>query len=250
MADAVVALNQEIEATARKLGSTAVYRIPNGIAAECFTPPTQPHRHQARSQLGIGHDEVIFLYCGRITPQKNLDLLLDAWRTFATQPGGPGARLWLLGAPDNPAYYAHVARVVAGAPSVDLLEPTPHPLPFYQAGDVFVLPSLREGLSNSLLEALSCGMMAVVSDIPGNRAVVDQLDSTWLCPPLSAEALVSAFSAASSLALHRRDGTRRQQHQVILERFGIAAVAGRYAALYEKLTGLVSPPARVASPPG
>jgi len=42
----------------------------------------------------------------------------------------------------------------------------------YKKAHIFVLPSLYEGMSNSLLEAMSCGCMAIVSDIPGSRELV------------------------------------------------------------------------------
>ncbi|MCD6310847.1 MAG: glycosyltransferase family 4 protein, partial [Elusimicrobia bacterium] len=46
-------------------------------------------------------------------------------------------------------------------------------LRFYRASDYFVLPSRAEGLSNALLEAMSCGLTAIVSDIPSNREIIE-----------------------------------------------------------------------------
>lgn len=241
LAHVVVALNEEIERTARRVGARRVERIPNGIATELFPPASPAERQQVRCRFGLSDTTVVFLYSGRITPQKNLELLLEAWDRFIRARAGVApVCLWLLGVPDNPEYCRRVAIRAEGTSSVQLLGRTDDPRPYYRAADVFVLPSLREGISNALLEALSSGLLVVASDIPGNRAVVNHLPGTWLCAPLGPDAFVSAFAEAVPAARSRSQATRLAQHHWVGSRFGISETARSYLSLYQELTSKAS----------
>jgi hypothetical protein len=65
--------------------------------------------------------------------------------------------------------------------------------PWFQRAAIFTLPSRREGISNALLETQSAGIPAVVSDIPGNRAVVTDGETGMLVPAGNAEDLARAL---------------------------------------------------------
>jgi glycosyltransferase involved in cell wall biosynthesis len=76
-------------------------------------------------------------------------------------------------------------------------------LRFYRSADYFVIPSLAEGLSNSLLEAMSCGLTAIESDSPSNREVIENGKDGFLFSFVNPEKLakiIKSFLTVTSAA--------------------------------------------------
>jgi glycosyltransferase involved in cell wall biosynthesis len=184
-----------------------------------FAPPERvvvvhnplPPRENATELDGRPHA----VFTGRLTGQKNLSLLLEAWQAVVAQL--PEARLTLVG---NGGSYGSVEdelrRTVASAAALrDTVTFTGWVNdvgPYLRAADVYVFPSRSEGMSNSLLEACAWRRIVVASDIVPNRAVLGDdyplLFPTSDCEGLS-EALIRAFEdtdarSAAAAAIDRR----------------------------------------------
>ena len=102
--------------------------------------------------------------------------------------------------------------------------------------DIFVLPSLSEGISNALLEAMAHGVPAIATDIPGNRDVIEDGRTGILVPPGDAPALSAALLRLA------RDGKLRETlgragRRLVEDRFDIRKVAGMYAEMYREIVG-------------
>jgi glycosyltransferase involved in cell wall biosynthesis len=98
--------------------------------------------------------------------------------------------------------------------------------------DCVVLPSYREGLPRSLLEAASCGLPLVATDVPGCREVVSNEVTGLLVPPRDAAAVADAVMRLySSPALARRLG--RAARQRVVDRFDEEIVLDATLAVYE-----------------
>lgn len=115
------------------------------------------------------------VYTGRLSEEKDLFRLIDAWRAILEERAD--AVLTLVG--DGGPYRSVEARLrqaVSVDPvlrnSVTFIGWVPDVAPFLAGSDVYVFPSLSEGMSNSLLEACAWGRIVVASDIPSNRAVL------------------------------------------------------------------------------
>ncbi|PZS18528.1 MAG: glycosyl transferase family 1 [Pseudonocardiales bacterium] len=143
----------------RRVGTRHVV-VRNGVDLANFAPAGEQARAAARDRLGIGHDVPLAVCLGRITRQKGQDVLVTAWPQVREHC--PTAQLWIVGDGDLlPALRGDTQ------PGVRFVPPVTDPRPWYAAADVVVLPSRWEGLSLTLLEALSSGCSVVVSDIPG-----------------------------------------------------------------------------------
>jgi glycosyltransferase involved in cell wall biosynthesis len=114
------------------------------------------------------------------------------------------------------------------------------------AMDVYVLPSIAEGISNSLLEAMAAGLPVVATDTGGNPEVVVDRESGLLFP----------VGDCSKLAEHlllldgRRDMRLQLGHEAvrrIRQAFSIDSMVQKYEQLYESLATIVTAPVRVAS---
>jgi glycosyltransferase involved in cell wall biosynthesis len=146
--------------------------IPNGVDPERWSPaPSHPvsiskELHAVRSRLG---DQRIFLYMGRIATEKNVEALLRAWRLV--KPAG--CRLVIVG--DGPL--RSTLQNVYGNGIGDLLwwgyEANLNTrIALLQCAEVFVLPSLVEGLSIALLEAMACQCACVATDAGADGEVL------------------------------------------------------------------------------
>ena len=143
--------------------------IPNGVDQHCWTPPSAGHEtllnKQVRQRLGTRR---VFLYMGRIATEKNVEALLRAWRLVQPQ----GCRLVIVG--DGPLR-ATLQNTFGGE---DVLwwghEPNLETrVALLQCAEVFVLPSLVEGLSLALLESMACGTACIATDAGADGEVLD-----------------------------------------------------------------------------
>lgn len=147
------------------------------------------------------HDDIRFLLIARLLLDKGIAEFVEAARIVRDRY--PTARFQLLGGPggDNPSAVppADLARWAAGD-LVELLGVRDDVRPDIAAADCVVLPSYREGLSRSLLEAAAMARPLVASDVPGCREVIDDGVTGYLCAARSAVSLAAAMEKVAALS--------------------------------------------------
>jgi glycosyltransferase involved in cell wall biosynthesis len=103
-----------------------------------------------------------------------------------------------------------------------------------QAMDIFVLPSLVEGISNTILEAMSCGLPVVATRVGGNEELVVEGETGYLVPSGDPRAMVEAIRRyVDDPGLRKRHASNARAR--VEREFGIDDMVGRYAALYDDL---------------
>ena len=206
-----------------------LHRVPNGIDTNLFRPLPSAEREALRAQLGVAGRSVA-LYVGRLSPEKNPLGLLEAWSRLGPPPG---ALLVLAGV--GPERDAVAARAAPLGAAVRLLGAVADPLAWYQAADLFVLPSIYEGLSNALLEALACGLPVVSTPVSGSEDIFAAADVGVLVPgsdPASLAGGVATLSSDTNLRIRCGEAARR----VAVERYSLASVAERIESIYRAIT--------------
>jgi glycosyltransferase involved in cell wall biosynthesis len=146
--------------------------IPNGVDPQQWAPAglEQPSVSQelAALQRQFGNER-IFLYMGRIAPEKNVEALLKAWRLVQL----PGCRLVVVGdgtmRQQLMQSYGEDDRVLWWGHEPDRLRR----LALLQLAEVFILPSLVEGLSLALLEAMASGTACIATDAGADGEVLE-----------------------------------------------------------------------------
>jgi glycosyltransferase involved in cell wall biosynthesis len=234
-ADVFVTLTEAIRAELAGFGLGVIpcRHIPNGVDLGAFIPAGDDERRALRARLALPEDRVLCAFVGRLTPQKDPGILLDAWSLGRLSQ----ARLVLVG--DGPLRRDLEARVAGGplAGQVVFAGATADVSPYLRAADLLALPSRAEGMSNALLEAMACGLPVVATDVPGNREILEgERAAGMLVPagdPVPLSEVLHALVMSSTL---RREigGAARQR---TLERFGIDRVGAQYLSLYDELGG-------------
>jgi glycosyltransferase involved in cell wall biosynthesis len=241
-----IAVSDEIAGELRGAGVPArrVVRIPNGVDTSHFRPLEGAARDELRQALRLAGVRVA-VYVGRLERPKGLGILLEAWQSV--RRALPEAELLLLG--DGPLRAEAEACAGLGVRTVGQVG---DPLPYLQAADCFVLPSLSEGLSNALLEAMSTGLPCVATAVGGNLDLLGPGSGGELVAPGEPEALAAALVGA----LRGADGARGQAARArVLRDFSVERIADRLSQLYRELAESRwrfgndrSPPARPGRP--
>jgi glycosyltransferase involved in cell wall biosynthesis len=182
-ATAVQALSPQIAAELREVGVAPgrIRVLPNGVDVDHFRPPTSNERDAARAELGVAPGELVVAFLGRFARYKGAETLLDAWDPAVHR----GARLLLVGArltedPLGP---------IPDRPGLAALPWAADPRRIFHAADVFVHPALADGMPNSVLEAMACGVPVVAARTPAVLNVVGDADAVVLFEPANADAL-------------------------------------------------------------
>lgn len=192
----------------------------SGIDLEHFRPA---------DERGSVADRFRFLFVGRLLRDKGLVEYADAARLLRRQ--WPFAEFAILGSAgsDNPSAVpiAEVERWQAHG-LVSYFGETDDVRPFIAQADCIVLPSYREGLPRSLLEAAAMARPMIASDVPGCNAVVDHGKTGLLCAARSPQSLADAMDAMLRLDAAERTAMGSRARQKVEQEFGQALVVGAY----------------------
>ena len=216
--------------------------IPNGVDIDRFRPAVAGEREILRDQLGLPTKIKLILFVGHFSREKCPDILLEAWKYFVAETFLDTGVIFVGATKTN--HYEVDPRLVEdiqelAAPYINerifFIERAHEIEKYYQTADIFVLPSLREGLPNALLEAMACCLPVIVSRLEGvmDWVVTDDMNGL-IVEPENLDDLGKAISQvlkddnlAESLGLEARETT--------IDRFSINKVAEDYFQLYGKL---------------
>ena len=190
--------------------------LPNAINPELFH---LKNKKECRKKLGFPEDDFIVAFCGRFTERKGIKRVSDAIKKCN----------------DNNIKSIYIGQIVDGDeihPDCDgvLFEgPLDHSqMPDYlNAADVFVLPSLAEGCSNSIIEAMACGLPIISSALPFNDDICTESNSI-LVDPMNIQAIADAIKkmkndafrkSLSEGALHTAAGLTIKERTALILKF-------------------------------
>lgn len=192
--DAIVTVSEFHRNWALRLGigtPQQVFAIPNGIPPNRVYP-TQP-RDITRAELGVGEGEYLLISIGRLAPQKGFEYALSALQLLRPSQG-QAIRLVIAGEGPMRSALENMIRRMSLETSVSLIGFREDVGNLLAAADVVILPSLWEGLSISLLEAMAAGKPIITTDIGSNREVLAQEQAALLVPAADAAALANAIA--------------------------------------------------------
>ncbi len=204
------------------------HRADPGLRRRCRSAATDARAARSRSTVA---------YVGRLLADKGIHTLIRAHRLLRQR--GSNVELLLAGTPDpaNPASVSNQEAESWGRePGITWLGHVGDISALWARAHIAVLPSRREGLPKSLLEAAACGRPMIATDVPGCREVVHPGETGVLVPVDDERALADAIEAlAASPELRARYGAAARQ--LAVERFSAHAIGAQTVDLYRRLMG-------------
>lgn len=228
LATRVVAVNEAIAADVGprwRLAPAHIVCLPNGVDLTRFHPPAVARTGDAEFVVGT---------VARFDGIKNLPCLISAFERFHGAAPAIRKRLVLVG---SGPLWDQIRLQAARSPVADLVQfvgETDRPQDWYQRFDVFANTSFSEGMSNSILEAMACGVPIVASDIDGNRCWLQEGRHALFFQSDNAEALARQLQ---QLALDPALATRMGQDNAerVRTEYDNRRFLERYGALYQSL---------------
>lgn len=173
-----IAISSFIENNLKEYGihKDKIIRIPNGVDINKFIPLTSFEKNNKRNSLNITN-KLTFIYVGGLTHNKRIINMVHAV-SYLKKQGYTDFQLLIVGPDRSNNIIEHTLTKTINElnlqNSVKRISFNKKPESYLQVADVFLLISEMEGLSNSLLEAMSCGLPAIVTKISGSEDLVEQ----------------------------------------------------------------------------
>ena len=228
--DGLVAVAAEVGESARKAyhppaGKLVV--IPNGVDLDRYGHAT--NGKSLRDDLSVPHKARILIVVAKLYVQKGHSVLLDSLKTIL--PNVPDLHVVIVGDGPEREYLAAASAAMPGGSRIHFMGSRSDVPDLLAASDLFVLPSLWEGLPIALLEAMASALPVVATDVSGSRDVVVDGESGLLVAPGDSRALAAAISrllADSTWA--RAMGARARER--VARHFSARMTAERHVAMY------------------
>jgi len=226
-ANRVQVLSNEIAEELRGIGvePRRLLHIPNGLDVERFRPADQALKLELRRKLSLPEEGVIVLFVGRLSTQKGVHDLYDVWGSKH-----PAATLVLVGS----RHTVGAMDELPETPNVIVRDFTPDVVDYYHAADIFVLPSYAEGMSNAMLEAMSCGLPSVATRIGAAEEMIEDGSNGFLMAPGDREKLATSLNTLIDDD-ERRAAFSQRAAAAIREAFSEPAVVDKIEAAYDEM---------------
>lgn len=253
--DLCIALSSDLENFYLSLGvdPRRITIIPTGVDPLEFYPPSSKEKRAARLLLNLDPEAIIFLFCGRLVKSKGIQTLIDAWGNIGVFH--EKAELIIIGdVSDDPSRGVgqkqkdhkktrawvndldSARRILAGGglSRVQLIGFSRQVPLFLRAADIFVFPSLNEGLPNVVIEAMMTGLPVIGSRIPGNTDLIrDNYNGLLFRPSDSQDLARKMLVLLENPELRERFGAINRE--IAERKLAIAKIADIYLELIQTI---------------
>ncbi len=211
--------------------------VPNGI--EWSPPSAEQVAAGSRFRSGRigGGVDLLLVVVARVAAMKNPHLLLDALALLPSETLGRVRVVWVGAGRDE----RFVADVLAHRESlglsdrVEFLPPTDDVRSVYLASNAVLLPSVREGFPNAVLEGLAHGRPVVATDVGDAAAMVRHGENGWLVPPGDATAFARAIRELTATTPERRREMGETGSAFVLAEYSAERLAERTMEVYRRV---------------
>ncbi|MCP4546961.1 MAG: glycosyltransferase [bacterium] len=202
----------------------------NGIDCDSLTP-SPDIRGEVRAEMGLSDETPVVIMVARLHAVKDPHLFIEAARRV--RANWPAARFWLVG---GGPMESELRELLGAEPDEGIwLSGERSDVPrLLAAADISLLTSSSEGLSNSILEAMSCGLPALATDVGGNGELVQDgvngyifRERTAACIAATIEKLLAEPEKAAAMG--------RAGRRIARETYSLAHLGRRAASFYERV---------------
>jgi glycosyltransferase involved in cell wall biosynthesis len=227
-ATAVSAAAADAYVTAGMVSGEHITVLPNGIDTQEWRPNASmrdPTRHELCMK-----SEFLWMTAGRLQPVKDYPTLLRAFAAIR-EP----ARLVIAGNGPLDSSLRSLTKELDISNRVHFLGFSSNVLRWMQAADGFVLASLWEGLPMSVLEAASCGVPTVCTNVAGTREIIESGHTGFLAAPGDSENLAAAMTRLMRMPVKARETMGKRAQQLVSERYSMERILDRWESLHAEL---------------
>ncbi len=215
-----------------------IRRMNNGVDTKKFHPLDDAHRTHMKRTLDLERDGIYLLYCGHLNANKGIDFLIRSLSSMHDLP--PKTELLVLGSGKFAQnIIEHEVRKEAerikSKIRIRFLGQVADREKYFQAADVFILPSQSEGLPNVLLEARACGLACIATRVSGVPDVIEEGVDGIIIDYGDEESLRTAIrTLASSSTIRKQFGDEALKKTI--DHYDISVVAIKFEELFKELT--------------
>lgn len=222
-------IDQELEALS--VDPKKRFFIPNGVDSARYVPASEEYKQKLRAGLSLPAQATIIVYAGRLVTEKRVDHLLKIWDSLRAKFFD--AHLLVLGDGAEESRLREMSKLLKQG-GVQFAGRVDDAGSYFQAADIFVLPSSTEGLSNSMLEAMSCALPVLATKVGGAPDVIEHNVHGYLIPADDTDALQKGLETLlADKSMRLRLGAAARQR--ILSDVSLDSVSERLSALYHRL---------------
>lgn len=196
--------------------------IQNGVDTDKFVPLSNDEKKQLKAKLGIPSDKLIFISCAVLYPRKNMELLINSFCKLKRCD----YIFLIVGEGEEKDKLQYLAK---NNPNIVFTGKKSNVQEYYQASEVFVSSSLAEGLPNTVLEAMACGLPCVLSNIGSHEEILEYDKEAGVILDLNNKDWSEDIETAFSWNLEEKSRIARQLIENNLSKYIMAA---KYADLY------------------
>jgi glycosyltransferase involved in cell wall biosynthesis len=224
---AVDSLNQRLSARVFKRKTILLH---NAISPNRFDQDSEARAK--RCEFGLSDQDLVVGSVGRLSAQKGYIYLVEAASAVIAKV--PNAKFIIIGNGELKDELIEKTEQLGLSESIIFAGARQDAETLYRMMDIFVLPSLWEGLPTVVLESMASGIPVIATDIPGTRELIRMDWTGWLAQPRDPISLATYIIEALSTPQKRATIAQRALQEVI-PRFSIEHVAKQYEKLYCKL---------------
>jgi len=230
-ATVIVALSDHIINELRDAGFLPgkIRRIGNGVDLSVYRKVGR--KGEICKKLGLRLEGKNIIYTGRLSPEKGLDFLI---RAFSRLDKTMSLKLLIVGEGREEKKLKSLAKQLEVTDSVIFVNSGYDINEYLQVSDLFILPSYHEGLSNSLLEAMACGLPVISTRVGGSIDVIEDGINGLLVDVGNEEQLIYVISSVlndTSMAVRLGENARK----TVVERYNLDKIVETYVKLYSEL---------------
>lgn len=226
--DVLITMNQEDYRRAAKLRAKEV-RFVHGVGVDLKQFDLRwddTQREQKRQALGVAADEIMLLSVGELNKNKNHEVIIRA----ISEMDHSKIKYFICGNGPLETYLKDLIKELNLNDCVELLGYRRDIAELNQVADLFVFPSLREGLPVALIETMAAGNAVVSSDIRGARDLIEQNKGGMLCEPKNKDAFQIAIRALIENSVQRNDFGK--YNQTVAKVYSLQNIVSEYGVPY------------------
>lgn len=220
----IVACSQSLQQSFIQDYKMKIDVVRNGVDTDKYVPVSREEKNNIRSRLCLPLDKSIYLVLGTFRPRKNVGVIIDAFLNIED----PNSLLLIVG---GGAQENELKQKASSCNRIVFTGMTTDAKPYLQASDILISSSLAEGLPNTVLEAISCGLPCILSDIGPHLEILEGTDAAVFFERNSSKELSEKIKESRNWNLEEKSKIARELAE---SHYSISRLASNYHYIYKQ----------------